>query len=100
MCSLGCSITGRILGTDEDVGCLRQPLHELGNALGVVLGLTQGAHHGAQDATDDACEQLRVEGLGSCGGVGRGPCSRSGTGGRLGWREDGLGLEMKRKTLL
>lgn len=93
--------TSRILRTDEDVGCLGQPLHKLSNALCVVLGLAQRAHHGAQHATDDACEQLWVEGFGSSRSVGHGvgPCrrSRSGTRGRWWWREDGLGLEMKWK---
>lgn len=93
--------TGRILGADEDVGGLGQPLHELSNALGVVLDVAQRAHHGAQDATDDACEELRVEGFGRSGGVGSGGgsgglswggTSRWRVGGVEGrWREDGLG---------
>lgn len=92
--------TGRILRTNEDVGCLGQPLHELGNAFCVILGLAQRAHHGTQDTTDNSCEQLRVEGFGCPRGVGCrvGPCSMGGTGGRWGWGEDGLGgLEMKWK---
>lgn len=96
------SVTGRVLWTDEDVGGLGQPLHELGDALRVVLSLAQRAHHGAEDAADDAREQLWVEGFGCCcGGVGRGVGSRSWsrTGPRRrrrGRRKDGLGgLEMK-----
>lgn len=94
--------TSRILRTDEQVGSLRQPLHELGDAFCVILSLTQRTHHGAQDATNDACEQLWVEGFG-CSRWSRGlgwcgPCTRSwsGTRGRRWWREDRLGgLENK-----
>lgn len=53
--------TGRILRTNEDVSCLGQPLHELGDAFCVILSLTQRAHHGTQDAADNFCEQLRVK---------------------------------------
>lgn len=96
--------TSRILRTNEDVGCLGQPLHELGNAFRVVLGLAQRAHHATQDTTDNSCEQLWVEGFSCTRGClcgvrcGVGPCGVSGTGGRWGWREDWLGgLEIKRK---
>lgn len=92
-------LTSRILGANEDVGCLGQPLHELGDALGVVLGLAQGAHHAAQDAADDAREQFWVEGFCCRGGrwSWTGCFVWSGTRGRLGRREDGLRLEIKTK---
>lgn len=84
-----------VLGADEDVGGLGQPLHELSDALRVVLSLAQRAHHGAEDAADDPREQLRVEGVGRrSGGVGsRGGSSSGswdGTGGRWGRGKNGL----------
>lgn len=86
--------TGGILGTNEDVGGLGQPLHELGDALRVILSLTQRAHHGAQDPAHDLCEQLRVERFGCTGRVGSGvrPCSTAGR-----WSKDGLGLQHNHK---
>lgn len=97
-------LTRWFLGTDENVGWLRQPLHELGDALRVVLTLAQRTHHGTEDTANDAREQLRVEGF-SCCCCARircwvGPCPGcwSGTRGRRGWWKDGLGgLEIKWK---
>lgn len=86
-------LTAGVLGADEDVGGLGQPLHELGDALRVVLGLTQRAHHGAQHPTHDFCEELRVQrlsGTGSVGGIGGWSCSTAGSGRGRRWREDGL----------
>lgn len=85
--------TGGILGTDEDVGGLGQPLHELGDAFGVILSLTQRAHHGAQDAPDNFCEQLRVERLSCTSGVRCRAWSRRAAGSGWSWRwsKDGLG---------
>lgn len=93
--------TSRILRTDEDIGCLGQPLHELSNALCVILSLAERAHHRAQDTANDARKQFWVESFSWSRGI---RCwiwcctgSWSSTRGRLGWRENGLGLQMKCK---